>query len=243
MNSGNRLVVLGEQDEAVLWHLARYRMTLTRIAHNEFYPERTETKAWGRLHALEKAGYLAKHPLPNRGKYWTLGKKGVAFVGAARDWNAPLQSQAFRKWATTLLFCFDGKKRWERLDAFQMQGLSDQLTIRKQLFESRHYFLIQDDDVDRIGCIRPASDTDPYLVARRCRKDLQLHAEIPAYRQLIRQGRFVLAIVVSNRFQVKTVERAVDHHLRLLSGSSIAFKRKVFLRTGLSCLLPTGKST
>lgn len=243
MNSGSGRVVLTDQDEAVLQHLARYRLTLTRIAHKEFYSERTEKKAWGRLYTLEKAGYLAKHALPSPGKYWTLGPNGIAHTAATRDWDKPLKAQAFRKWLTTLLFCLDGKTKRTRLTAFEMQQLSEGL-YHKQLFEGRNYFLQRDEKFDCIGSIKPAGDKDPYMVARRCRQELSLHAKHPEFAALMSEGRFLIAVVVATKWQVEPIRKAIEKHLADLPDQSQMKPRfKVFLRAGLGKLLPVMRST
>jgi hypothetical protein len=219
-------------------------MTLTRIAHKQIYAERTEQKAWGRLNALAKAGYLARHELPeNNAKYWTLGKAGVAYVGATRDWHKGLGSgQAFKRWLTTLLFCLDGKVIRERLDPFLMRNLPPGGFYQEPLFKSRDYFVIRDDEVDRIGCIRPAADGEPYRIARKCLKDLELHSAYPSFKELMRQGRFVLAMVVANRFQVQPIQAAIDKTFKPLENSeAIKPLYKVYLRDGLASLLPVGR--
>lgn len=237
MNSGKN-VILTEQDLQLLEHLARYRVTLTRIAHQEVYPERTLKKAWTRLDTLGKAGYIAKHSLPITGKYWTLGSRGIAQMAAKRNWDKPLNFQALKKWLTVLLFCFDGKTKRCRLNAFEMQGLADGF-YHKQLFEGRGYCLQRDGDVDRIVAIKGAGDNSPYTVACRCREELTIHIKYPAFETLLQEGRFVIAVVVSTKWQVKPVRRAIEKHFSVIDDSApIKPKFKVYLRARLADLIP-----
>ena len=108
-------IELTERDEKILAHVERYRMTTRDVLHPLFFPNSRENAVSKVLSRLIRTEMLNAYPLWGKGKYYSLGKRGVTHVGCDSRRANPLGCQALPHEYGTLLFCHCGERERARL--------------------------------------------------------------------------------------------------------------------------------
>lgn len=184
---------LQDRDGDILEHVMRYRMTTPEVLHRHFFDDslpNAVTKVTSRLTAH---GFLLSHPLFGNQTYFGLGINGAKVMGLSLQKVGPLGPQALFTEFGILNFCCLGPVRRERCRVGELIQHNPELVA--QGADRSHYYLDTEENVTRIGFIRVDGGGDVAHLIRKIRQDIDVRTPVPAFRQLIDDGRFLIAIV------------------------------------------------
>lgn len=184
----------GDRDYEILDHVRRYRLTTPEILHRLFFADSERnavTKVTSRLCELE---FLQSHQLYASYTYFTLGRRGAKVVSISSNKLGPLGHQALYKEYGTLIFCCRSEAVRERLTLPEVMRQFPQLISGRM--DASHYYLDHENGVDRLGYIWvEAAGTVEHVVTTAAKDIIEQRRMIPAVRDLIDQGQFMVSIV------------------------------------------------
>ena len=213
---------LQDRDDEILHHLMRYRLTTPGVLHRLFFDDSERNAVTKVTSRLTSHRFLESHPLFTSQTYFNLGPNGAKVMGLSPRKTGPLGPQALFTEFGTLAFCCMGPNLHERLRVADLSRLNPALLAKG--LDSSHYYLDIDDKVNRLGLIRVDFGGDAAHVARKCRQDIEAREQVPAFRQLISEGRFLVAIVTLS----DPKRAALEQELRKITSSSpVAFRVEV----------------
>ncbi|MBS0261573.1 MAG: hypothetical protein JSS02_06405 [Planctomycetes bacterium] len=196
---------LQDRDYEILQHVLRYRITTPEVLHRLFFDDSERnavTKVTSRLISLD---FLQSHPLFAGRTYLNLGSKGAKICGVSSRKTGSLGPQALYIEYGTLAYCQLGPVLRERMRVSDLSHRNPSLLARG--LDSSHYYLDIDDGAKRFGLIRVDGGGDVAHVVRKCRQDIEAREEIPAFRELIYQGAFLIAVVTLSDEKRAALER------------------------------------
>jgi hypothetical protein len=187
---------LRDRDWEVLEHVARYHMSTPEVLHRLFWDDddgRTAvTKVTSRL---TDHGFLNRHDFVRTRSYFTLGPKGTRSLGIPQKRANPLGPQALCQAYGVLGFCCLKEEERERLLVREIQEINPGYLHRG--VEAGPYYLETENERASLAFIRVDGGGSAEHVARKCKEDVQKREKVPALRELIGQGRFVIAVVTA----------------------------------------------
>ena len=202
---------LRDRDWEILEHVARYRMTTPDVLHRLFWENddgRTAvTKVTSRL---TDYGFLNRYDFIHPKSYFVLGPNGTKAFGIPQKRSNALGPQSLCSEHGVLAYCCLREERQERLTVRELQEFNP--AYLQKGVESSPYYLHTVDGRTSLTFIRVDGGGSVDHVVRKCKRDYQQRAKVPAFRELVDQGRFAIAVVtgmVPQDAKVKEVEEAL----------------------------------
>ena len=203
---------LRDRDWEILDHLARYHMTTPDVLHRLFWHDddgRTAvTKVTSRL---SDYGYLTRHSFIHPKSYFGLGPNGTKALGIPKSRSKHLGPQALCASYGVLAYCCLQEVRQERLTVRELQDHNPEY-VQKGV-ESSPYYLHTEGERTSLAFIRVDGGGSVDHVVRKCKRDFQRRHKLAAFRELIEQGRFDIAVVtgvVPQDAKAKEIEEALQ---------------------------------
>lgn len=191
------------QQERVLAHLGRYRMTTTAVLDALYFPEAKSAEARKSVvKELTRRGYLDRATLFAEGRevYYHLTPAGAVHLGFEESFGGPVRD-LLRHYAR-LLFCCTRRPR-PKFTAAEFErafpGLLAEGTQLSRDFPTQAYYLDEDErGVRRLGRIL---DVPGRADVRVCREALErAKVSLP---ELVADNRFALALVTATEGKAK----------------------------------------
>jgi len=185
---------LRDRDWEILEHVARYHMSTPDVLHRLFWESddgRTAvTKVTSRL---TDHGYLSRHDFIHPKSYFGLGPNGTKALGIPKSRSKHLGPLALCSSYGVLAYCCLREERQERLTVRELLEFNADYVQKK--IESSPYYLHTTDGRTSLAYIRVDGGGSVDHVVRKCKRDFQRRAKLPAFRELIAQERFDIAVV------------------------------------------------
>jgi len=183
-----------DRNEAVLQHIARYRLSTFAVMMR--LPEFKDTKPRALRELLRECcdfGELSSAALHAGIRYWFLTAKGAIRCGLDESRSGPLSETAKIRAYALLLFCCGSNQPHYRLTA-------DELSSR---FSALHRpgmpgtYYLEPAESGCIGLMRiDAGHCGRWdRIAQSVRDDITLHRRLPGFRQLIQSCRFEITVL------------------------------------------------
>lgn len=199
---------LSDRDFDIFEHLSRYRMTTREVLHRLFW-EDSEINAVSKVTSrLVHFGFLNRYELYPRRPYFRLGPPAARLLGINAKHCKPLGVQDRPIEFGILDFCCGGEDRRKRLKVRDVAKDNPDL-LSKNLLSNR-YYIDDDNDTKRLGFVHVDCSGDAAHVARSCNEQLEKRYVHEAFRQLIDQDRFVIAIVMATEAQKESITDALN---------------------------------
>lgn len=193
----------------VLAHVRRYRITTQQAVQRLFYPEGDDEAVKARIHRLRRAGLITSSPLTHRMNYYQLAPRAAAAVfGELAEKQRPPGVQSIADLYTILSFCCLGPQHFERYTTQEFEQAFPDLVSAG--LPSRFYYRDANPDRERIGFLLPAINTDYRRVLRKCRHIFRRRYEMAAWRRLIEEDGFAIAIVVPRPEKAVRIREALE---------------------------------
>lgn len=184
------------RDDEILDHVMRYRITTPAVLHRLFFDDSDRNAVTKVTSRLCQQGYLASYELYGSNVYFALGKNGARWKGLRATLVKPLGRQALYREFGVLAFCclqptLRERQRFSEIARNQPQIIAPHI-------DSSHYYVDHDESgsLTRLGCIWVEAGGSADHVVRIVRqKIVEPRQAVPALRQAIQQGGFVVAIV------------------------------------------------
>lgn len=204
-----RTIRLTERDREILGHIARYRITTVQAVQRLFFASLQQEAAESTLRRLREAGFIESRRLFETARYYYLTKLATHTLGKAESLARRPGSQSVSTNFGVLAFCCLMPKLRElfTLDEFR--------TEYAPLFEpglpSTHYYVDEDQaGVRRLGWIEIDGGADVRRLVRKCHHRVNRRLDLPAFRELIREKNFVVAILTGNPEKAATIRAALE---------------------------------
>ena len=187
-----------DRDQAILEHVARYRITTNEILQNLFFEgARENTK--NVVKRLTKQDLLHSQPLYGKKVYYQLTTAGAERVGLPREAAQALGSQSLRRCYGVLGFCHQTNeaqaKPRRRLAPGELAEAFPDL-VENLSSEQHDYYLDHDGKTVRLGFIKVDYGGDHKGLLRHCRQFVTEKArKTPVLKELVANELFVVAIV------------------------------------------------
>lgn len=186
---------LTERDEAILRHVARYRLTTTEVLRRLFFPT---AKPGGEKNVLRRltGDYLQTQPLYGKRVYYQLTPLAANTLGEREESATPFGAQALLRLYGTLAFCCLGntlKEVFTRAEFIQaFSSFADRLDLGQH-----HFYLDHDGRTARLGQILVEQGGESLRLLNKCRKLIERWRELPGLQAIIADELFVLTLVVA----------------------------------------------
>ena len=186
----------------------RYRMTTPEVLHQHFFDDSLPNAVTKVTSRLTSHGFLLSHPLFATQTYFGLGPNGAKVMGLSPRKVGPLGPQSLLTEFGILSFCCRGPIQRERLRVCELSEYNPALLARG--LDSSHYYLDTDQNTTRFGLIRVDGGGDVAHIVRRVRQDIEHREQVPAFRQLILDDRFLVAIVTLSNEKRSALEQELQ---------------------------------
>ncbi|MBA3313064.1 MAG: hypothetical protein H0T47_07220 [Planctomycetaceae bacterium] len=198
---------LTPRDQALLAHVARYRLTTVDVVQRLLRPNVSRNAIGKVLSRLCAAGLLHKYPLLHPTLYYVLGDGGAQALGIGTHRTLPLGPQSLPMEYGVLLYATLGSERRQRLTKQEL--LTRCAWLPAALAESPHCKDIKQAVLElvRVDLGGPADH-----VARKCAADLREREKLREFSLLVKEGRFRLVIVTSTAEKSVAVRQALNRH-------------------------------
>lgn len=108
-------IVLQDRDQAILAHVARYRLTTLETVHHLFFPEASSQEAAKTVLRRLRGTHLQSRPLYLRRVYYQLTAVAAQALGEPEEIAKPLGPQALPRAYSVLAYCCHGPAERPRL--------------------------------------------------------------------------------------------------------------------------------
>lgn len=198
------------QQERVLAHLGRYRLTTTAVLDRLYFPDAPNAEARKSVvKELSRRGYIDRAPLFADGRevYYHLTPAGAVHLGFEESFGGPVRD--LLRYYARLLFCCARRSR-PKFTAREFERAFPALlapgTQFSRDFPVQAYYLdVDPDGVRRLGRIL---DIPGRADLRVCREALE-RAEA-AFPELVSDNRFALALVTPTETKAKELRELVS---------------------------------
>lgn len=201
---------LGDRDYEIFQHLLRYRITTREVLHKLLFSDSEINAVTKVTSRLTKHGYLNRHELYAPRNYFVLGPKSAAFLGISQKKTNALGPLALAREYGALVYCCLAETPRQRLRVSEIRERDPQFVQGK--LDSSHYYLDNDGETVRLGYIRVDHGGPPDHVVRKCKEDLEQRYAHEAFRELIDQGRFLIAVVTGREEKKQAIHEALRRH-------------------------------
>ena len=195
-------MALTERDEAILKHVARYRLTTTEVLRRLFF---AEAKPGGEKNVVRRltGDYLAAQPLYGKRVYYQLTPMAAKTVGESEESATPFGPQALVRLYGVLAFCCLGKtlkKVFTRTEFSQAFPFAEALDLGQT-----HFYLDYDGRTARLGQIVVEQGGEYQRLLLKCRKIIERGREIPGFKEIIADELLVIALVIGEPSKRETL--------------------------------------
>lgn len=201
---------LGDRDYEIFQHLLRYRLTTREILHQLFFSDSEPNAATKVTSRLVLHDYLRRYDLFPPRSYFVVGPQAARFLGISSKKAASLGPQALMREYGTLAFCCLSKEPRQRLTVSELQQRYPQLLAGG--LDSSHYYLDNDGQTTRLAYIRVDHGGPPDHVVRKCREDFDARYRHEAFRPVIDNDRFLIAVVTATQEKATAIHEAIKRH-------------------------------
>lgn len=201
-------LALTERDRRILLHVRRYRMTTRRVLHRLFWPSSEEGM---KTRVRDLTGpYLVARPLVGRERYYQLTADAARLAGDASA-AEPLGTQACARAYALLAYCCLGARARSRYRRDEFGEDFPDLLAADSAF-AQHDYVLDEDDTGTRRLVRVLIDygAEAATVLAKCRKVLRHAAADPAFGPHYQEGRFVVAVLTSEKAKRATLDAALD---------------------------------
>jgi hypothetical protein len=204
-----RNVRLGPRDHDIFEHVRRYRLTTREVLHRLFFPEVKPNAVTKVTSRLCDGGFLRRFDLYESRDYFVLGPEAARILGVPQKRTEELGVQARPIEYATLLFCTGAGDR-ERLTRDELKAHHPSILVPG--VDSSHYYLDRDGGKTRLASIRVDCGGPPDHVARKCRDDLDRRLEHDAFKDLIANDQFMIAILTGREEKASAIHETLKRH-------------------------------
>lgn len=200
-------VNLSERERAFLDLLRRYRIS-TPAVNISALCEGSESAAKKLPPRLKE--YVASDPLGTKSVYYRLTPAGVKLIGAPEEFSRPLGPQALPKALGILGFCCSGPTLRQRY--LRKEFLEDFPELAGDLLGKDYqtdFFLDHDGNYARFGQIVVDQGGDFRKLISKCRVRLREYLDYPHIRDVVAEGLFTFAFVVSEPEKASAIDLAL----------------------------------
>mgnify|MGYP007059402286 FL=1 len=196
----------------------RYCMTTRDALHRTFFEDSKPNAVSKVTSRLEDAGFLKSYDFEGARrsgaprKYFVLGLEGVCAFGVNSRRSKPIGKQAIVDDYGALAYCCLGKKPRERLTVSELQRYDSGL-VKGKLATGPYYRELTAKS-DSLVFIRVDYGSTIDNLMRKCEDDIRKRMEVPAFRQLITDGQFQIAIATTDRLNGQRADRIREAILR-----------------------------
>jgi hypothetical protein len=205
----SRHVRLGPRDHDIFEHVRRYRLTTREVLHRLFFPEVKPNAVTKVTSRLSQSGFLKRFDLYESRDYFVLGPEAARILGVPHKRTEELGVQALPIEYATLLFCSGAGDR-ERLTREELKAHHPSILVPG--VDSSHYYLDREGGKTRLTSLRVDCGGPPDHVARKCREDLDRRLEHQAFRDLVANGQFMIAILTGREEKASAIHESLKRH-------------------------------
>lgn len=184
-----------ELQKNILYHVARYRLTVDQAVHRLFCPEMTRDAARKSLERLEAKSLLQSTRVRNRTFYY-LTSKASSLLGIPPTRANDLGAQTLVEKFAVLAFCCLGNALRERLTPVEFKEAFPEFAEAKGISAvHQHYYYDQHGQDWYLA--RATIDTGGSLAAiqSKCRRFAKHAAQTHALRDMVTHRRFMLTVL------------------------------------------------
>lgn len=189
--------------DVVLGRIDRFGMTTVADAHAHVCPDITAggTRKW--LERLTGAGWLAAYPLVERENYYVAGPRAVRARRLHPRKARPFGPQAKVTAYATLLFCARFPVRKLTADEFRVAFPE----LCRDRTNEAHYF-VERTPPHRLGLLLVDHGADARRLPAKAQAVVRARDEVPAFRQVLTDGGFAIAVVCPSDGRARQLRRA-----------------------------------
>ena len=199
---------LTSRDQEILSHIHRFRISTPEVLHRLFFPGAAPNAVTKVLSRLRRAGLLSQHDLYQTRKYWMLTPQAASRFGELPSSTKPLGPQALTDRFGVLAFCCRGEELRHKITATEFRERFPELYSPR--FRTASYFVEQRGSQSSLGVVHVDHGADHLRVLRKALRQTQERIEIPAFRKVINDGRFSIAIVTAYDEKKLKLEHALE---------------------------------
>lgn len=205
-----RNIRLQPRDHAILDHVRRYRITTQEVLQMVFFPEQKIDAVKSTVRRLTGAGHLTDAPLYGTRKYYHLTTRtGRALFSLPDYFCRPLGEQALPQTFGVLCFCCLASEFRERFTREQFEAQFPDLASAQY---PHPYYIDDDGEKKRLGCILVDQGADHKRILRKCRDIVNDKKLSAPFRGLIENDDFLIAIVTTRDTKKAAIEAAAERN-------------------------------
>lgn len=199
-----------ETQKKILFHVARYRLTVVEAVHRIFYPDKSRDAARKSLERLCAAGWLQSERVRSRTFYY-LTSKTCSLLGLPATRSDALGAQSLVESFAVLAFCCMHDRTRERLTADDFQTAFAEFADEPGIaLAHQHYYY--DRHQDNWYLARATVDTGGSVAAikRKCRSIARHAANTPGLNQILSQKRFMVTVLTAEETKAMALATALE---------------------------------
>ena len=205
-----KLSQLSNRDREILDHIARHRLSVYRVLQPLYFADQGPTAAVKVVTRLCRTGLLKRVKMLRREHCFILTRRSAKVLGhAARQRTSP-GPQSLPIDFAALMYASASPKR-KRLTPHELKILFP--WINRALATLPHCFDQSLSDLPCLELLRADLGGKPDHVARKCEADVRKRQHIPAFQDLLRQGRFRLVVITTTQGKADLIREAIDGHV------------------------------
>jgi len=205
---------LRPQDQALLRHVALYRMTLPQIASRLFCAGNAG-RAGSALGRLAKNGFLNRHDkisngaLPGRVTIYTLTPEGARAAGVKKERGQPLGPSALPTHFAVLWVCCLSDRRRYRLEPEEVKSLIGDESVHP----NTACCITEEEDGPRVYRIFPTT-SEPAGAMRQLRASISEAWENPTLRSWMESGDLGFLVLAESKQKCSDLEKLLRKAVR-----------------------------
>ena len=201
---------LGDRDYEIFEHIMRYRLTTREVLHRLFFLDSAPNAVTKVTSRLVEHEYLNRFELDSRRSYFVLGPAAAKVLGISVKKTKQPGALALARDYAILAYCFDGETVRERMTVREVNERYPSLMRAK--LDSSHYYLDNDGTVTRLAYMNTDLGGSPEHLLSRCREALDARMPLPAFKTIIDQDRFLIALITCSDEKKAAIEDALKRH-------------------------------
>ena len=197
----------GKRDQAILADAMHYRLTTNEFVRERFLPDSTENATTKVTSRLVRDGWLSSHTLVDKRLYFTPGSLCVKQFGVPPSRLRPLGVQALATSLSIASYCLDPGRQGQLLGSKLFENAWSWIPVK---LRSRPYTVDAVEGVPTLKIIRVDLGGNPEHVANKCVHDLKVRCDIPGFKSLLSQRRFVLVVLTTTESKKQLIMRSLQ---------------------------------